>query len=257
MYEVEIMSDFEYESLCSQLENALRRCATGLDGSEADIELLCMKLLQHDAVHDAVRSSNVAAILKYNLIPLQMECANRHPSVNMTASSFQLWYFILPFFCAQVVQRSIGNESFLLPFRDHLLEHDYVSFLLSEYLAAQTRARAGDTYCDWNTATPICFLVEFIVKVKETEVMQGHQQQLSGSINQGASTASRSPQAALLERILLLDNKLEGFLLQHLSLALHELLPIDQSPPGALASLSQRNAGQLQGGRILSVLMIF
>jgi hypothetical protein len=236
-----------YESLCSQLEKALKRCFAGeVDGPESDVCSLTEKLIQQLSCDElegcehgeAARSSCVSAILQHNLIPLHMECANCHANV-----------CALPLIFEKVIQTSKGNDSFLLPLRDCLLKHDYISFLLSEYLALKKRAGGILLNGSWRPASPICSLVQFMLKIEGAEIWPGQQQQPSGSINRGASTTSRSPLPALLIK------KLERFLLELLSLALREVLPTDQAPPGALASFSQGNAGQLLGGYLFNSIM--
>jgi hypothetical protein len=269
------MSTSMYESLCSQLENALKRYVTGgVKGStELYVDLLCDKLvrlyreLETSGHGEAGRGSCGAAILKYNLIPLHLECIDRHASLTKMASSYQIWYFALPRVFAQVVKIYSGNESFLLPLRDCLLRHDYLSFLMSENLAYHTRVGEMygvwlapfpiremfvELYGVWFAAAPICSLVEFILKMEDAGTQQQQQLRASG-ISGSASTSSiirgewltsfRSPQPTLP------NEKLERFLLQCLSLALREALPTDQAPPGALARFSQgKKAGQFLGG---------
>jgi hypothetical protein len=245
------MSASVYESLCTQVENALRRSGTGLiDKNESDDLSLSEQLVQHgydlkgSGHGEASMSSCVAAILKHDLVPLHVDCGNRHASGDNVAPS-KLGF--LPSLLAQVSTMSMGDESFLLPLRDCLLKHDYVSFLLSR--ASQNMAEASDTYGDWETSAPICGLAEFIIKIEGAEIRQVQQDQPRGSINRGASTVLRSPQPGLI------NEKLVRFLLQRLSLALREVLPTDQAPPGALANFSQRSSGQLLGGSILNSMM--
>jgi hypothetical protein len=248
------MSASLYESLCSHLENTLQIYLTGLvDGSELGVDLLSGKFFDHyrelerSGDGEAGWSSCVATILKYKLIPLHMACVHRHASVNKTASykaaSYKIWYCFMPLVFAHVVMKSERGKSFLLPLRDCLLKHDYVSLLLSEYLAFQKLPGAIDVHGHWQAASHICCLIEFILQIEGSEIQQGQQQQLSGSINWDAATAFRSPQPALL------SDELERFLLQCLSLALRKVYT-DQAPPGALASFSQGRAGQFLGGFI-------
>jgi hypothetical protein len=136
--EVELMLASVYESLCSQLENALKRCGEGLvDGRESDVCSLTEKLIQHLSCAElegcehgeAARSSCVAAVIKHILIPLHMECADCHANVCALQFTFR-----------QVIHTSKGNDSLLHPLRACLLKHDYIFFLLSEYLALNKMA---------------------------------------------------------------------------------------------------------------------
>jgi hypothetical protein len=238
------MSASVYDSLCSQLENSLKTCLTG---TEISVDILTQKILNHYAemekhgLVDCYRRACVAAILKHDLIPLHMECVSRLATAKKSESADQSCYFFLPLLFAQLTKKSEGNVGTLLPLRDCLMKHDYVTFLLSQYLALKLG--------DWQAATPVCSLVEFILVIEEAEILQRQQQQpLSSSTTRGAS---RRPQPAFISK------KMESFLLQHLSQGLREVLPPDQAPPGALASLSQGKAGQFLGRDILNSMMGF
>jgi hypothetical protein len=238
------MFSSEHDALCSQLRDALVAAKAAVDGNASQVADLCDQVISHftqnmpkESFQRGVGEACIASILKYDLIPLHMVYVDRgikrglplHPG-----SSDLLSFGRLASYLSLATSGSSNASTSALT--ACLLKHDYISFLMSTYQVLMQKSGRKRTDVDWEAAASTFPLIQIILFAEETEYLQGQEQ-----------SSSKNRHGSKNHHPVLRSRKLEEFLLRHASVGLRQMLPLDQGPPGALATFSIESEGMLLG----------